>query len=87
VADGGYTIGMKTAISVPDEVFRRAERLAKRLKVSRSELYGRALAEYVARHSPEEVTEAWDQALRELGQPGDEFAARAARRVLQRIEW
>jgi hypothetical protein len=34
----GYTIGMKTAISLPDEVFESAERLAGRLKVSRSEL-------------------------------------------------
>jgi predicted transcriptional regulator len=78
---------MKTAVSVPNEVFARAERLAKRLKVSRSELYSRALIEYVTRHSPEEVTEAWDQTLRELGQPADEFTRRAARQVLERIEW
>jgi predicted transcriptional regulator len=83
----GYTFGMKTAVSVPDEVFDRAERLAKRLKVSRSELYSRALQEFVIRHSPEEVTEAWDRTIRELGQPMDEFTRRAARRVLERIEW
>ena len=51
---GGYTFGMKTAVSVPDEVFQRAERLAKRMKVSRSELYSRALREYLARHAPDE---------------------------------
>jgi predicted transcriptional regulator len=78
---------MKTAVSVPDEVFDRAERLAKRLRVSRSELYRRALVEYVTRHSPEEVTEAWDRTLRELGQPTDEFTRRAARLVLERVEW
>jgi predicted transcriptional regulator len=78
---------MKTAVSVPDEVFGRAERLAKRLKLSRSELYSRALADYVNRHAPDEVTEAWDRTLRELGQPSDEFNRLAARRVLERIEW
>ncbi|MBN1608131.1 MAG: hypothetical protein JW940_15975 [Polyangiaceae bacterium] len=78
---------MKTAVSVPDEVFTRAERLAKRLKVSRSELYSRAVREYVARHAPDEVTETWDRTIRELGQPSDEFNREAARRVLERIEW
>ncbi|MBW2720031.1 MAG: ribbon-helix-helix protein, CopG family [Deltaproteobacteria bacterium] len=43
---------MKTAVSVPNEVFERAERLAKRLKVSRSELYSRALREYLAQLIP-----------------------------------
>ena len=56
-------MGMKTAISVPDEVFSSAERLAKRLKVSRSELYSRALAEFLARHAPEVVTESWNAVL------------------------
>ena len=49
----GYTLGMKTAVSVPNEVFERAERLAKRLEVSRSELYSRALREYLSRHAPD----------------------------------
>jgi metal-responsive CopG/Arc/MetJ family transcriptional regulator len=78
---------MKTAISVPDEVFDRAEVAAKRLKVSRSELYSRALAEYLARHTPEEVTAALDSAIAEHGQPSDEFSARAARRTLESTEW
>lgn len=46
----GYTNGMKTAISVPNRVFQHGERLAKRLELSRSELYSRALAEYLERH-------------------------------------
>jgi len=44
----GYTQVVKTAISIPDEVFRAAEELAERLGVSRSELYATAVAEYVA---------------------------------------
>ena len=38
---------MKTAISLPDEVFEEAERLARRRGISRSELYARAVAEFV----------------------------------------
>ncbi|PYT05293.1 MAG: hypothetical protein DMF60_12445, partial [Acidobacteria bacterium] len=44
---------MKTAVSIPDEVFEKAERLARRMKKSRSELFSRALDEYVARHAPD----------------------------------
>ena len=46
---------MKTAISIPDDVFEEAERLARRMGKSRSRLYQHALAEYVARHAPGNV--------------------------------
>jgi metal-responsive CopG/Arc/MetJ family transcriptional regulator len=79
---------MKTAISIPDEIFQDAERLARRLKQSRSEVYSRALAEYLARHSPDEVTETMDKVLAEVAEPGaDEFVSKAARRTLRRSEW
>jgi predicted transcriptional regulator len=47
----GYTSGMKTAVSIPDEVYAETERLARHLNKSRSEVYSLALAEYVARRS------------------------------------
>lgn len=47
---------MKTAISLPDDLFEAAEDLARELGVSRSQLYARAVAEYVARRRDEEVT-------------------------------
>lgn len=78
---------MKTAISLPDDVFRDAERLAKRLKKSRSELYREALAEYVARHEPEAVTRALNQLVKTLDSRPDRFTAAAARRTLERSEW
>ncbi len=78
---------MKTAISLPDEVFERAELAAKRLNVSRSELYSRALSEYLARHTDSEVTAAINAAISEAGQPGDRvISAHGARRVLE-SEW
>ena len=47
---------MKTAISLPDDVFASADALAEKLGVSRSELYARAVEEYVAKHRGEDVT-------------------------------
>jgi metal-responsive CopG/Arc/MetJ family transcriptional regulator len=47
---------MKTAISIPDKVFEAAERTAKKLGVSRSELYATAVHEFVERYRIEDVT-------------------------------
>ena len=83
----GYTKGMKTAVSIPDEVFEGAERLARRTKKSRSQLFSDALKEYVARHASEDVTEAMDRVCGELGNRKDEFVSSAARRIFERSEW
>jgi metal-responsive CopG/Arc/MetJ family transcriptional regulator len=52
---------MKTAISIPDDVFVSADRLAKRLHMSRSELYARAVKQYVVEHRHAGVKEKLDQ--------------------------
>ncbi len=52
---------MKTAISIPDEVFSAAEKTAKRLGVSRSELYSTAVREYIVSHVAEHITESLDE--------------------------
>ena len=48
---------MKTAISIPDDLFATADQLAARFGVSRSELYVMAIREYVAEHHYDRVTE------------------------------
>ncbi len=78
---------MKTAISLPDEVFEQAERLARRMKKSRSEIYREALAEYVARHEPDAVTAALDRVAERLDTRPDAFSSAAARRILEPTEW
>jgi metal-responsive CopG/Arc/MetJ family transcriptional regulator len=78
---------MKTAVSIPGEVFEGAERLARRTKRSRSRLYGDALKEYLARHAPDQVTEAMNRACAEVGEAKDPFVSGAARRILERSEW
>jgi hypothetical protein len=50
-------------------------------------LFSDALKEYLARHTPNEVTEAMDRAFAELGETKDAFVSTAARRVLERSEW
>ena len=78
---------MKTAVSIPDEVFEGAERLARRTKRSRSRLFSDALKEYLARHSPDQVTEAMDRAIDELGDSNDTFVSSATQRVLEQSKW
>ena len=48
---------MKTAVSVPDDLFRQAETAARRLRVSRSHLYATALAEFLDRQHSNTITE------------------------------
>ncbi|NOY43205.1 MAG: hypothetical protein GXP26_15400 [Planctomycetes bacterium] len=78
---------MKTAVSIPDEVFEEAERLASRLQTSRSQLYAKALAEFVARHDDDRITAAMDQVVEEVGNEVDDFTREAARQTLQQVEW
>jgi metal-responsive CopG/Arc/MetJ family transcriptional regulator len=82
---------MKTAVSIPNDIFQGAERLARRTRRSRSRLFSDALREYLARHSPDKITEAMDQALAEIGEElvdkKDSFRAAAAHRTLKQTEW
>jgi antitoxin MazE6 len=85
--DGGYTHGMKTAVSVPDDVFDRAERLARRERRTRSDVYTAAIREYVARHEPDEVTYALNEVIGNIESPLDPFVRAAGTRILENVEW
>ncbi len=79
---------MKTVIAVSDELSAKVKRLAKVLKKSRSQLYSDALREYVARHAPDQVTEALNEVCAEMGDDVDaEFLSEVSQRTLQRSEW
>ena len=78
---------MKTAVSIPDEVFEKVERLAQRARRSRSEVFSAALEEYVARHTSDDVTEAMNEVCDEVGNQKDAFVTTAGRRVLETTEW
>ncbi len=83
----GYTLGMKTAVSIPNDLFEGAERLARRTRRSRSRLFSDALREYLAHHTPDNVTELMDKALGQIGAGKDTFVSSAGRRTLYEIEW
>ena len=78
---------MKTAISLPEAVFEEAERFARHLKKSRSQLYVEALTEYLARHAPNNITEAMNGVCDHLTEQDTEFATTAAHRTLARESW
>ena len=85
--DFGYTLGMKTAISLPDELFSAADSLAGRLGVSRSELYATALSEFVAKHSEDEITGRLDHLYSTEPSTLDAPLRRAQRRSLGSEDW
>jgi metal-responsive CopG/Arc/MetJ family transcriptional regulator len=80
---------MKTAVSLPDDLFAEVERLAQRTGRGRSEVYAAALREYVLRHDPDQITKAINAVVAEVEEsPGErQFRMAAARRVLERTEW
>jgi hypothetical protein len=78
---------MKTAISVPDRIFREAEQHARKMGRSRSQLYTQALSEYLVRHSPDAVTDAMNKVCDQVGGERDNFAASASRRMLKKETW
>lgn len=75
---------MKVAVSVPDDVFRQADEQASRLGLKRSQLYARALEEFLARHEVDPVT----QRLNELAEHMDPAVGSAsARRLIDSGGW
>lgn len=55
---------MKTAVSIPDPLFKEAEKLTKRFRIPRSQLYARALEAYLQRQRSKGIKEALDQVYR-----------------------
>ena len=78
---------MKTAISIPDKTFNSAENLAKQLKMSRSELYVKALEHYLKLHDDEELTKNFDKVYKDVNSGTDTSLRSAARKVFERNEW
>ncbi len=78
---------MKTAVSIPDDLFLQADALARSLGKSRSQVYREALAEYLLRRDRQSVTSAMDAVVEEIGADVDPWVAEVGRRALERTEW
>lgn len=76
---------MKTAVSIPDPLFEKADELAHRLRISRSELYANALRAFVEEHDEAAKRRALDQLYAEEPSPLPAGAARAQARIAS--EW
>lgn len=77
----------KTAVSLPDELFDEADRLAERLGLSRSGLYARALAELLDRERVGVIRESYDRVYGEPDEATARAARAAARTTFRRNEW
>jgi predicted DNA-binding protein len=77
---------MKVAISLPDDLFRRAEHLAQRLGIPRSRLYAKALESYVNNLSTDQITAALD-AVHDEPSTMDPVLASGQTAVLASEEW
>lgn len=62
---------MKVAVSIPDPIFREAEKVSRRLRVPRSQLYSRAVEAFVREHSSPELTAELNAALAKVGSKTD----------------
>jgi metal-responsive CopG/Arc/MetJ family transcriptional regulator len=78
---------MKTAISIPDPLFAEAEELARKLKISRSELFARAAANFVKAHTEADVTARLNQVYGAEQSRPDPVLARIQASSIPREEW
>lgn len=78
---------MKTAVSLPDPLFEAAEQEARRLGMSRSELYATAIQAYLSTHRNEGVTEALNRVYHEEPSGLDPVVAAIQAASLSRDEW
>ena len=78
---------MKVAISLPDPVFSAAEKLALRLRVSRSQLYAQAIQEYLGKRQDSLVTEQLNAVYADGQEPIDPALAAAQLGALAHEAW
>ncbi len=78
---------MKTAISIPDDVFEAADRTARKLGVSRSELYATAVHEFIERHRVEDVTSRLNEVYASTSSDLDDQLYKMQSRLLAKESW
>ena len=78
---------MKTAISIPDNIFKTAERFARERQLSRSALFTEAVAEFLAHHRHEGVTEELNRVYAEQDSGVEPMMARLQVITIQKEKW
>lgn len=84
-----YTPIMKTAVYLPDDLFKTAEKIAKRLKLSRSQLYSKAIKEYIGDLNNEAIIDKLNEVYGENVNESkiDERIHKAQLNILEQEEW
>jgi len=82
-----YTSLVKTAISLPENLFRQAEAAARQLKMSRSQLYATALAEFLERRRTNKITERLNEIYSEAPAKVDPALHSAQLKSLESESW
>jgi len=82
-----YTAAVKTAVSIPDPLFQEAERLTKRLRIPRSQLYARALEAYLQHQRAKGIEEALGQVYSTESSELDPVIAQLQATALGGEEW
>ena len=77
---------MKTAVSIPDGIFRQAEKVARKLGIPRSQLFARALEEFIRNHDRKNVTSRLDEIYSDAGPKEDHFLEASVRDLRQATE-
>jgi metal-responsive CopG/Arc/MetJ family transcriptional regulator len=85
--NSGYTGVVKTAVSMPDDLFRMAEAVARKLRVSRSELYANAIAEYLKRQQDDAITQRLNEVYARCASKLDSSLHRAQVKSLEKESW
>lgn len=85
--NSGYTGAVKTAVSMPDDLFRLAEATARKLRVSRSQLYAKAIAEFLEREPGNAITERLNEVYSGCPAKLDPGLHRAQLKSLEKDAW
>jgi len=80
---------VKTAISIREDLFAEAERLAKELGVSRSQVFAMALEEFIAQRQNRQLLDALNSAYADEPTEEERALLRAMRRIQREVadEW
>src|SRR4030042_501456 len=70
-----YFSEMRTTVSLPESLVRKADRFVRRLRKSRNQLYTEAIAEYLVCHTADDITESMNAVCDEIDQVDDGFVS------------
>jgi len=76
---------MKTAISLPDTLYRDAELTAKKLGIPRSQLFAKALEEFIKHHQREGITEKLNVVYSQVSGEEEDLSTIASLEILREL--